>query len=194
MRLKFTFFPHHNHTCAAAYSTNSAHSLTHLDHHGDACMVDVSSKKPSLREARASGVICLSALAFKLITKPSSSSEANRGKGDVLGVARVAGIMAAKNTSQLIPLCHTISLTHVAVSFDLCEVTSQVYVNACVRCEAVTGVEMEALTAVSVALLTIYDMTKAVSRSSNISHVQLDSKVGGQSGTYIRLQNNSNNP
>lgn len=183
-----TLFRHSNHICAATYSTDSSHILTHLDRHGDVRMVDVSSKMPSLREARASGMITLSAAAFKLLTKHSSSSEAGRGKGDVLGVARVAGIMAAKNTSQLIPLCHTLALTHAAVTFDLCAATSRVCVSACVRCEGVTGVEMEALTAVSVSLLTVYDMTKAVSKSSVISHVQLDHKSGGQSGTHVRLQ------
>lgn len=182
-------------THASAYSTDSAHTLTHLDYHGDAHMVDVSSKKSSLREARASGTITLSPLTFKLLTVHSSfpshsssstSPEISRGKGDVLGVARVAGIMAAKNTSQLIPLCHTLSLAHVTVSFDLCEARNQVRASVCVRCEGVTGVEMEALTAVSIALLTIYDMTKAVSKSSIISDIQLDSKSGGQSGEYKR--------
>ena len=106
----------------------------------------------------------------------------------MLGVARVAGIMAAKNTAQLIPLCHTLALTHVAVSFDLCEASSRVGVAVCVRCEGVTGVEMEALTAAAVALLTVYDMTKAISKASVISSIQLDRKTGGQSGTYGRQQ------
>lgn len=186
MRSRFTsLFRHGNHACAAAYSTDSSRTLTHLDHHGDAHMVDVSCKKSSLREAKATGVIALSPIAFKLMTQ-QSSSEVSRGKGDVLGVARVAGIMAAKNTAQLIPLCHTLSLTHVDVTFDLCEASSRVCVNVCVRCDGVTGVEMEALTAVSVALLTVYDMTKAVSKSSVISDIQLESKTGGQSGTYTR--------
>lgn len=149
-------------------------------------MVDVGSKVPSSREASASGTISLSQKAFKLISQPTIS---NSSKGDVLGVARVAGIMAAKQTPTLIPLCHTLTLSHVTVDFDLHEADSSVLVHACVRCEGVTGVEMEALTAVTIALLTVYDMTKSAGKSHVISRVQLESKSGGRSGDYIRTDN-----
>lgn len=158
--------------------------LTHLDHKGHAHMVNVGSKSPSSREARASGSISLSPRAFQLISDPIA--EGRHSKGDVLGVARVAGIMAAKKTSEFIPLCHPISLTHVAVDFDLCENTGKVMAYACAKCEGVTGVEMEALIAVTTALLTIYDMTKSVGKDHVISNVQLDSKSGGTSGNYSR--------
>lgn len=160
------------------YCTDAA-ELTHINHKGHAHMVDVGGKMASTREAKASGHITLSPQAFHLIAQSSAA------KGDVLGVARVAGIMAAKNTPALIPLCHTLSLSHVAVDFDLCKEDCSVLASACVRCQGVTGVEMEALTAVTVALLTIYDMTKAVSKSHVISMVQLDRKSGGNSGDYV---------
>ncbi len=147
-------------------------------------MVDVGGKRQSSREATASGQITLSPEAFQLITQPSATA---RSKGDVLGVARIAGIMAAKNTPSLVPLCHILPLSHVAVNFDLCEEGSVVVVRACVRCEGVTGVEMEALTAVTVALLTLYDMTKSASKGHVISNIQLDSKRGGKSGDYSRV-------
>jgi molybdenum cofactor biosynthesis protein MoaC len=152
-------------------------------------MVDVGSKVPSSREAAASGVIILSAKAFQLILQPTSSVS---NKGDVLGVARVAGIMAAKQTATLIPLCHTLLLSHVSVDFDLCETDHSVLVNAHVRCEGVTGVEMEALTAVSVALLTLYDMTKSAGKGHVISRVQLETKSGGKSGDYTRNKQHYN--
>ena len=165
----------------ACYSTAAGPSLTHLDLQGHAHMVDVGGKTPSSREATASGHIVLSPEAFQLITHPPVASQS---KGDVLGVARIAGIMAAKNTPTLIPLCHTVSLTHVAVSFELCEERSLVAVSACVRCEGVTGVEMESLTAVTVALLTLYDMTKSASKGHIISNIKLNKKKGGKSGEY----------
>ena len=158
-------------------------TLSHLDSRGNARMVDVTGKGSSVREAHASGRISLSSDAFHLVQKHSTSPG---GKGDVVGVARLAGIMAAKSTAHLIPLCHTLPLTHVSVDFSLCETTHCVVVHSCVRCEGVTGVEMEALTAVGVALLTVYDMTKAVSKSSVISEVRLDRKTGGKSGDYQR--------
>ena len=154
--------------------------LTHLDPKGHAHMVDVGGKATTCREARASGLISLSPQAFKLLS-------ASAPKGDVLGVARVAGIMAAKHTPTLIPLCHTLPLTHVAVHFDLCEADFSVKVCACVRCEGVTGVEMEAMTAATVALLTVYDMTKSAGKGHVISRVQLDSKSGGKSGDYRQI-------
>lgn len=165
--------------------------LTHLDRKGHAHMVDVGSKVPTCREARASGVITLSPRAFLLLSNTAQlqdSSQEKPDKGDVLGVARVAGIMASKHTPSLIPLCHTVLLTHVAVDFDLCRETCSVVVRACVRCEGVTGVEMEALTAVAVTLLTIYDMTKSVDKGHVISDIQLESKSGGKSGSYDRSQ------
>ena len=160
------------------YCTDAA-GLTHIDHKGHAHMVDVGEKMVSCRAAEASGHIILSPQAFHLVAQSSVA------KGDVLGVARVAGIMAAKSTPALIPLCHTLSLSHVAVDFDLCKEDCSVLARACVRCQGVTGVEMEALTAVTVALLTIYDMTKAVSKDHVISMVKLDRKSGGNSGDYV---------
>jgi len=174
--------PHHSHQ-TRSYSTDLEPTLSHIDSCGNARMVDVTGKGSSIREARASGHIGLSLDAFNLVLRHSTSPG---GKGDVVGVARLAGIMAAKNTSQLIPLCHTLSLTHVSVDFDLCESTHHVVVRSCVRCEGVTGVEMEALTAVGVALLTVYDMTKAVSKSSVISEIRLEGKTGGKTGDFIR--------
>lgn len=166
----------------AHYSTdNSAGRLTHFDGRGHAHMVDVGSKVPSRREARASGVISLSPQAFDLVI-----GQAPPSKGDVLGVARIAGILATKHTSILIPLCHTLSLTHVGVEFDLHKETASIGVRVCVKCEGVTGVEMEALTAVSVTLLTIYDMTKAAGKDHVISDITLDKKLGGKSGDYTR--------
>ena len=174
------------HRAAAAYSTvaDDGVSLTHLDSKGRAHMVDVGGKTPSSRAATASGCISLSPEAFQLITDPSSASL--HSKGDVMGVARVAAIMAAKTTPTLIPLCHPLPLTHVAVTFDLLEEECMVVVHACVKCEGVTGVEMEALTAVSIALLTLYDMTKSAGKGHVISNIQLDSKQGGKSGQYSR--------
>lgn len=162
------------------YSTRTNDYLTHIDHKGHAHMVDVGSKVPSSREASASGVIMLSPKAFALVSQPTG------GKGDVLGVARVAGIMAAKQTSNLIPLCHTLMLSHVMVDFDLEDADCSIVVRAHVRCEGVTGVEMEALTAVSIALLTVYDMTKSAGKGHIISRVQLETKCGGKSGSYRR--------
>ena len=164
------------------YSTGTNDHLTHIDHKGHAHMVDVGSKVPSSREASASGVITLSRKAFNLIVQPTVE-----GKGDVLGVARVAGIMAAKQTPSLIPLCHTLLLSHVMVDFDLQEADCSIVVRASVRCEGVTGVEMEALTAVTIALLTVYDMTKSAGKGHVISRVQLDGKSGGKSGCYRRV-------
>lgn len=167
------------------YSTdNTLPGLTHFNSKGHAHMVDVGSKAATSREARASGVITLSPEAFLLLTH--THTQQRPSKGDVLGVARVAGIMAAKNTSSLIPLCHNVPLTHVTVEFNLCEESCCVEVRVRVKCEGVTGVEMEALTAVSITLLTIYDMTKSVGKEHVISDVQLDSKTGGKSGDYNR--------
>jgi cyclic pyranopterin phosphate synthase len=152
--------------------------LTHIKESGEAHMVDVGAKAASAREAVAEGVIRMQPATLKLIV------EGGHKKGDVLAVARVAGIMAAKKTAELIPLCHPLALTRVEV-----ELTPE---NDAVRCRAVaatvgpTGVEMEALTAVQIALLTIYDMCKAVDRGMTITDVGLVAKSGGKSGDWRR--------
>ena len=163
---------------------NHDNRLTHVDHHGNAHMVNVGSKSVSSRRATASGYITLSPKAFRLVCDHQLSK-----KGPVLGVAQLAGIMAAKRTSSLIPLCHNVPLTHVSVDFKLCEAMSCVRVCTSVECVGVTGVEMEVLCAVSVALLTVYDMTKAVAKDHVISEIRLEEKEGGASGHYKRLDN-----
>ena len=150
--------------------------LTHLDATGAARMVDVGGKPVTSREATAAGRITLSAEALAAIREGSAK------KGDVLAVARIAGIMAAKRTSELIPLCHPLPLTRVTLDLALGEQE----ITATVTCatDGKTGVEMEALTAVSVALLTIYDMAKALDRGMAIEGVRLLAKSGGSSGSY----------
>ncbi len=158
--------------------------LTHLDAQGQAHMVDVGAKADTEREAIAAG---------RVIMRPETLSLLHTGnlpKGDVLGTARVAGIMAAKRTSELIPLCHPLLLTKVAVEFEFDEDASAVEITATVRCRGQTGVEMEALTAVSVAALTIYDMAKAVERGMTISDIRLLEKRGGKSGVWERETQN----
>ena len=150
--------------------------LTHLDADGAAHMVDVSAKADTVREAVAEGRISMSAAALDAIRT------GNAKKGDVLGTARVAGIMAAKKTSELIPLCHPLMLSRISVDFVL--EPSSVLVRACVRLNGPTGVEMEALTAVSVALLTVYDMAKAIDKHMVISDIRLLSKTGGKSDDW----------
>jgi cyclic pyranopterin phosphate synthase len=150
--------------------------LTHLDADGAARMVDVSSKSNSVREATASGRIVMSADALAAIRAGSVK------KGDVLAVARVAGIMAAKRTADLIPLCHPLPIS--GVTLDLAFEQDAIRATATVRTTHVTGVEMEALTAVSVALLTIYDMAKALDRGMTIGEVRLLAKSGGRSGDW----------
>lgn len=153
--------------------------LTHLDDDGAARIVDVGAKAVTAREAVASGRIDMSADAAKAI------ADGLVKKGDVLAVARVAGIMAAKKTADLIPLCHPIALS--AVTVDFLPDDSGVTVTATARTAGQTGVEMEALTAASVALLTIYDMAKALDKAMVISAVQLESKTGGKSGDWRRV-------
>jgi cyclic pyranopterin phosphate synthase len=153
--------------------------LTHFDERGAARMVDVASKDETHRVAVATGSISMLPATFALVKSGTSK------KGDVLGVARIAGIQAAKRTSELIPLCHPVALTSVAVDFSLDESGTRVECRATVECTARTGVEMEALTAVQIALLTIYDMCKAVDRGMAIEGVRLLEKRGGKSGTYI---------
>ncbi|MFB0875229.1 MULTISPECIES: cyclic pyranopterin monophosphate synthase MoaC [unclassified Sphingobium] len=152
--------------------------LTHLDEDGAARMVDVSAKATTAREAIASGHIDMSAQAAAAIAQGLVK------KGDVLAVARVAGIMAAKRTADLIPLCHPIALSAVTVDFTLDD--GGVTVTAAARTAGQTGVEMEALTAASVALLTIYDMAKALDKAMVIGGVRLESKTGGKSGDWRR--------
>jgi cyclic pyranopterin monophosphate synthase len=157
--------------------SNSA-NLTHLDHQGEAQMVDVSGKVPSVREAVATARVRMLPATFATI------QAGNAPKGDVLATARLAGIMAAKQTSNLIPLCHPLPLQKITV-----EVTSDIelpgyHIYATVKTKAETGVEMEALTAVSVAALTLYDMAKALEKSIQIESISLVSKTGGKSGDY----------
>ena len=150
--------------------------LTHLDEAGNAAMVDISAKDATVREAVANGRINMSAEALEAIKAGAVK------KGDVLATARIAGIMAAKKTSELIPLCHPLALSMVAVDFDFEE--DGIRVTALARLTGQTGVEMEAMTAASVALLTIYDMAKALDKAMVISSVRLLSKSGGKSGDW----------
>jgi cyclic pyranopterin phosphate synthase len=150
--------------------------LTHLNADGGAHMVDVSAKADTAREAVAEGRISMSAEALAAIRA------GNMKKGDVLGTARIAGILAAKKTSDLIPLCHPLMLSKISVEFSY--ETSAIRVEARVRLNGPTGLEMEALTAVSVTLLTLYDMAKALDKSMMISDIRLLSKTGGKSGDY----------
>ena len=150
--------------------------LTHLDDAGNAAMVDISAKDATVREAVAEGRISMSAAALAAIREGAVK------KGDVLATARIAGIMAAKKTSELIPLCHPLALSKVAVDFEFEE--NGICVTALARLTGQTGVEMEALTAASIALLTIYDMAKALDKAMVVSGVRLLSKSGGKSGDW----------
>jgi cyclic pyranopterin phosphate synthase len=154
-------------------------SLSHFDEHGASRMVDTSAKPETLREARASGLVRMAPATLALIR------DKGLAKGDVLEVARLAGIMAAKRTGELIPLCHPLPITSAALDFSF-EGESLLGITATVRVFGRTGVEMEALTAVSVAALTVYDMCKAVDRSMTIERVRLEEKTGGKSGTFRR--------
>lgn len=158
----------------------SLSTLTHLDEHGQARMVDVGAKAETEREALAAGRVRMRPETLRLLRA------GNLPKGDVLGTARVAGIMAAKRTHELIPMCHQLMLTHVALDFAFDEAAPAVEIKALVRCKGQTGVEMEALTAVSVAALTIYDMAKAVERGMVIEDIRLLAKHGGKSGEWLR--------
>ena len=153
--------------------------LTHFNADGRARMVDVSEKQATLREATAGGTVHLNAETFGLVMRGEMK------KGDVLGVAQVAGIMAAKRTPELIPMCHPIAITGVDISFEPDEKRSVIDVTATVRCNGGTGVEMEALTAVSAAALTIYDMCKSAQKDIEITGVRLLRKTGGKSGEYL---------
>ena len=152
--------------------------LSHLDEHGAARMVDVSAKEASVREAQAEAIVVLSAEAFAAVCGGTAP------KGDVLAAARLAGIMAAKKTSELIPLCHPIALTQAAVQIEQLPMRHALRIVASAKTSAETGVEMEALTAAAIAALTIYDMTKAIDRAAVIESVRLLAKSGGKSGTF----------
>jgi len=152
--------------------------LTHIDEHGRAQMVDTSEKQVTARRAVASARVLMSAETIAAIRNNTTP------KGDPLETARLAGVMAAKRTAELIPLCHPLPLTHVNVNAEVRD--EGVYLESEVSTKAQTGVEMEALTAVSVAALTIYDMCKALDKSMTITQVRLELKTGGKSGDYVR--------
>ena len=153
--------------------------LTHFDSQGNAVMVDVSEKQATHRVAVASGKIKVNQAVYDAIVEGSVK------KGDVLGVARVAGIMAAKKTHELIPMCHPLLLTKCTVDFELLPEELAVKAIATVKVNGQTGVEMEALTSVNVALLTIYDMCKAIDKTMEMTEIHLEEKSGGKSGTFI---------
>jgi cyclic pyranopterin phosphate synthase len=154
--------------------------LSHVDAGGKARMVDVSRKPPTRRRAVARGMVSLSAQAFRRVRDNTAS------KGDVLGVARIAGIGAAKRTAELIPLCHALPLDVVEIKLELDARRRAVLIEARASTRSRTGVEMEALTAVAVAALTVYDMIKAVDRAAVVSDIRLVEKSGGRSGHYKR--------
>lgn len=154
--------------------------FTHFNEQGRAKMVDISEKDVSFREAFACGYVYMKRETLNMIV------EGRIKKGDVLAVAQVAGIMGAKETSRLIPMCHNIPLTGVDINFQIMEKESAIRVEAQVKCIGRTGAEMEALTAVSIACLTIYDMCKAVDKGMVIKNIQLLEKTGGKSGNYKR--------
>ncbi|MEI6287038.1 MAG: cyclic pyranopterin monophosphate synthase MoaC [Bacillota bacterium] len=157
----------------------TTNNLTHVDSAGAANMVDVAAKEDSARSATACGELHINQAAWQLIR------ENNIKKGDVLAAARIAGIMAAKKTSELIPLCHQINLSSVKINIDTSK-TNIVVIEAIASCQGQTGVEMEALTAVTVAALTVYDMIKAVDKTTVIGNIRLMAKSGGKSGDYVR--------
>ena len=155
--------------------------FTHFDTEGNAVMVDVSGKEKTSRQATAVGYVAMSTECYDKVR--SGAVE----KGNVLSVARVAGIMAVKQTSNLIPLCHTLLIEKASIEFDFCDEDKTIMATCIVKTTGSTGVEMEALTGVSIALLTIYDMCKAVDKSMEIKSVCLLEKTGGRSGTYNRI-------
>jgi cyclic pyranopterin phosphate synthase len=153
--------------------------LSHFDEHGAARMVDTSTKPETLREAKASGLVRMAPATLALIR------DRGLAKGDVLEVARLSGIMAAKRTGELIPLCHPLPITSAAIDFTFAA-DDLLRIEATVRVFGRTGVEMEALTAVSVAALTVYDMCKAIDRTMTVECIRLEEKSGGRSGTFRR--------
>lgn len=152
--------------------------FTHFDENGNAVMVDVSSKEITKRTAYATGAIHVNKEIIHHIKNHTVE------KGDVLGVARIAGIMAAKKTSDMIPLCHILMITNVSIDFEIDDRNNTIYACSTVKCQGKTGVEMEALHGVSVALLTIYDMCKAISKEMEITDIHLLKKTGGKSGDF----------
>ena len=154
--------------------------LSHLNDKGEARMVDVSAKEVTARTARAEGFVSMAPATLELILS------GNAPKGDVLAAARIAGIMAAKRTHELIPLCHPLCLSEVTVEFEPSRDPPGIRVEAMAKVDGKTGVEMEALTAVSIACLTIYDMAKAVDRAMSFSGIRLLAKTGGRSGSFKR--------
>src|SRR5215204_7544332 len=154
--------------------------FTHIDESGRARMVDVSAKGDTVRVATARGRVLMDPKTFELVRNGGMA------KGDVLGIAQVAGVMGAKRTPEVIPLCHPLPITGVDLAFELNEHDSAVEISATVRVTGKTGVEMEALTAVSIAALTVYDMCKAVDKDMIIDGVRLMEKTGGKSGHYLR--------
>jgi cyclic pyranopterin monophosphate synthase len=157
----------------------STSALTHFDAQGSAHMVDISAKADTVRRAIAGGVIQMQRETLQLIESGSAK------KGDVLGIARIAGIQAAKRAAELIPLAHPIALTRVAIAFQSDTHTSTVRCEATVECTGKTGVEMEAIVAVQIALATVYDMCKAVDRGMQITDIKLLEKHGGKSGSFM---------
>jgi cyclic pyranopterin phosphate synthase len=153
--------------------------LSHLDKKGKAKMVDVSDKEINLRTSSASAEVILSKISFQAVKNNAVA------KGDVLSVARIAGIQAAKKTSELIPLCHNIFISSVTLDFKLNEDKNSIIITSETKTNSVTGIEMEALTAVSIAALTIYDMCKALDKGIKIKNIHLLSKTGGKSGGYF---------
>lgn len=154
--------------------------FTHFDTEGNAIMVDVSDKDMTHRIAVAKGRIIVNSEIMEAVLNHTSK------KGDVLGVARVAGIMAAKNTSAMIPMCHPIMINKCRVDFHICKETGSIEAECMVKTEGKTGVEMEALTGVTVALLTVYDMCKAIDKGMEITDIYLEKKSGGKSGDFFR--------
>ena len=160
-------------------SQDTQKKLNHFDNSGHAHMIDVGDKPVSKRTAVASGIISMLPATLQLIQQGDAK------KGDVLGIARIAAIQASKKTADLIPLCHPISLTKIAITFEVDEKATTITCNATCETTGQTGVEMEALTAVSVGLLTIYDMCKAADRGMMISEIKLLEKQGGKSGDWV---------
>jgi cyclic pyranopterin monophosphate synthase len=155
-------------------------NLSHVNNEGQVQMVDVTSKAQTIRKAKARGIVKMDSRTLKLIEKGQIA------KGNVLTTAKIAGIMAAKKTGELIPLCHPLELTGIDINLEIDHKNSQIVIEAQVQIAGKTGVEMEALTAVSIAALTIYDMCKAVNKKIIISDIMLLEKSGGKSGTFIR--------
>ena len=157
-------------------------NFSHFDASGNAWMVDVGSKNETSREAIAAGTVIMNPETFRMVQEGSTA------KGDAIGVARIAGIMAAKKVDSLIPLCHPLMITSVVIDFKFLDDGRSIDVEAKVACKGQTGVEMEALSAVSVAALTLYDMCKSVDKGMVISDIRLLQKSGGKSGTFVREQ------